>query len=177
MTKTKQLFLTLFLLAAQSAFCMDMPKSPDGKTGWVKIRKLSDFSPFVGKFFKHMSQARQDPTIHILFSNPKEDLWWPCLPSPDKEKFFGELKIGLATHYLQKGQGPLVRLLTFEELREWNTALKNKTFSPINHRNEVVFESKDFFRLSHLTSDEQERYLKQLPAPLDIADDPILKFE
>ncbi len=204
MTNIKKLFLTISLLTMQATFCMDVPppiQSPDGKKGWVKIRKPDDFKPFIGKFFK--CQYSKNDKIETLFSDTNEDPSWPY--SVFAGRFAEQLRICVTKNLLERGhQGPLVRLLTFEELRELDTALKNKTFSPINHRNQVVLpnEGKNFFRASHLTPDERARYLKQplqvllgirrfrksslsiLPKDVVIyagklarADDPILKFE
>jgi hypothetical protein len=217
MTNIKKLFLTLSLLTVQSTFGMDafsqlshstwqyVPQSPpiqspDGKKGWVKVRTSDDFKPCIGKFFK--CQYSKNDKIETLFSSPKEDLSWPY--SVFAGRFAGQVGICVTGYSLEQGNGSAVRLLTFEELRELDTALKNKMFSPINHRNEVVLpnEGKDFFRASHLTPDERARYLKQplrillglrrfrqsslniLPkdvvtymGQLTLADNPILKFE
>jgi len=209
MTNIKQLFLTLSLLAMRSAFGMDVPQpiqSPDGKKGWVKVRTLNDFKPCIGKFFKHQADNEQgcEIEVELLFSNPYEDISWPYAAFVSEGRFAGQVGMCVTGYYLKRGQGPLVRLLTFEELRELDTALKNKTFSPINHRNQVVLsnEGKDFFRASHLTPDERARYLTQplrillgirrfrqsslniLPkdvviytGKLTLVDNPILKFE
>ncbi len=173
MTNIKKLFLTLSLLAMQSAFCMD-PVTKKARTDaeeWTLVAQNSDFAPFANSIIvvQELSSLTNPHTYFIIptvFGHDSDDyhyILYACKRGSNPQTFNCSYPNNLlATHPLK------VRCLLFEEARDLYNGIESNDIL-VNHavilrdgrddRSVLPKESKDLFPLSCLTRKAQDRYI------------------
>ncbi len=165
MTNIKKLFLTLSLLAVQSAFGMDAE--------WIEIQSHQEYEQFVGNFMVAFSQNH--PHAYV-FIQPKQtyytNAFYPIHGFTLSEDTLSRKSImnmwdnGTQSHVTWAGDALRLRYLTFEDARLLHTAIKNKKIN-LSLAGQINFDhfslpddGKDFFKLRHLREEDRNNYVQ-----------------